>query len=177
MPRVIRVKRARKKQGKCEHCQSPINKGDPYVWWKFRFGRKHVRCVKPECAPKAADLTQSAFLSALYTIQDSKFEADTFEGLESERDDIVSEIENLRDETQEKFDNMPEGLQQGDTGQLLQERIDACEEAANEIQGVDCAAPEKEDEETDEAFEKRLEEEVDEKRTELEEALGNFSPS
>jgi hypothetical protein len=56
----------------------------------------------------------------------------------------VSDIENIRDEFQDGLDNMPEGLQQGDTGQLIQERIDGLEEwlqelntAADEINEMD----------------------------------------
>lgn len=34
--------------------------------------------------------------------------------------DIATAIEELRDEEQEKFDNMPEGLQQGERGQAIE---------------------------------------------------------
>jgi hypothetical protein len=46
--------------------------------------------------------------------------ADTLEELE----DIKSGFEDLGQETQDSLDNMPEGLQQGATGEMLQERID-----------------------------------------------------
>ena len=47
------------------------------------------------------------------------------------------EREELRDETQDKLDNMPEQLQEADTGQLLQERIEALENAINEFGCLD----------------------------------------
>ena len=56
---------------------------------------------------------------------------------ESDRDDLVSELENLRDEQQDNYDNMPEGLQQGDTGMLLEERVSALDEWISELQGLE----------------------------------------
>lgn len=57
--------------------------------------------------------------------------------LAGERDDIVSEVESLKDETQGNFDNMPEGLQQGDSGQLLEQRVSTLEEFQSELEGLD----------------------------------------
>lgn len=45
---------------------------------------------------------------------------------------------------------MPEGLQQGDTGQLLQERIDGLDSLISELDGVDFTEPD-EDENKDDA--------------------------
>jgi phage-related minor tail protein len=41
--------------------------------------------------------------------------------LKDELDSIESDIENERDAEEEKFDNMPEGLQQGELGQSIEE--------------------------------------------------------
>lgn len=48
-------------------------------------------------------------------------------------DDAHGEVEALRDEEQEAFDNMPEGLQQGERGELSQEAINNLETAAEKI--------------------------------------------
>lgn len=37
-------------------------------------------------------------------------------------------LEEVRDEEQESFDNLPEGLQEGEKGERMQENIDALEE-------------------------------------------------
>jgi hypothetical protein len=49
---------------------------------------------------------------------------------------FIDTIRELGEEQGEKFDNMPEGLQQGDTGQLLEERRDGCESWAGEIESA-----------------------------------------
>ena len=68
MPRVTRVAKAQKAQGSCSKCGKKIAKGDPYIWWKFRFGGKRVRCA--ECPPKPSDLTQSEYLSQVYDLEE-----------------------------------------------------------------------------------------------------------
>lgn len=101
MPQVTTVKKAAKPQGECEKCSTPIKKGDAYRWWKFRFGVKHVVCMADACSPKANDL-----------------------------ESLAEQVREFGEEQQGKFDNMPEGLQQGDTGQLLEERASNMEQAA-----------------------------------------------
>ncbi len=143
MARVTTVDKARKDQGPCTKCRVEIKVGDPYRWWKFRFGPRYVRCAKPECAPKAADLTRSEFYSTLFDLGDRLQAAlDDFRNggdasdLAGELNDIASEIRTLGEECQEKLDNMPEGLQQGDTGQLLQTRVEECEGKAEELESA-----------------------------------------
>ena len=57
--------------------------------------------------------------------------------LGKDRDDIKNELETLRDEEQESFDNMPEGLQQGDRGQAMEEAIGELEEAISALEEFD----------------------------------------
>ena len=45
------------------------------------------------------------------------------------REELKDEVESIRDEEQEYFDNMPEGLQGGEKGEKAQEAIDALERA------------------------------------------------
>ena len=156
MPRVNRVEHCRKSPGACGKCGEEIKIKDAYVWWKFRYGGKCIRCAKPGCVPKPSDLTQSEFYGTLYSIQEAGFTADTLEDLESERDDIKGQLEELRDEQEEKRSNMPESLQESDTGNTLQERYDALEEAVNNLDSVNFN---KEDDETlDEAIERTRQE-------------------
>jgi hypothetical protein len=137
MPRVNVVNRARKAQGTCGKCGTVIDTGTTYRWWKFRFGGRHVRCMKVECNPKAGDLTQSEFLSSIYGIE-SDLEAitscDCVEDATSILEDAASRLRELGDECRDKRYNMPEGLQEGDVGLLLEERADACEEKVSELE-------------------------------------------
>jgi hypothetical protein len=131
MPRVYHVKKARK--------DNPIvKKGEPYYWWKFRYGGKRYS----KTYPKRQQLTQSGFKISLYDIEDSLSEslskAATKDDLQSVIDGIVPEIESLRDECKESLSNMPEHLQQdSSSGELLQERIDNLEEWAGEFENFD----------------------------------------
>lgn len=45
-------------------------------------------------------------------------------------------VECLRDEEQECFDNMPEGLQDSDRGMQMQENADSLEEACTDLENV-----------------------------------------
>lgn len=69
-----------------------------------------------------------------------KLIADIAERLEA----IKSEVETLRDEEQDKFDNMPDSLQGSEKGERFQAHIDSLasafdslEEAANSLQEID----------------------------------------
>lgn len=182
MPRVTTVKKAQKAQGTCGKCGAKIKKGDSYRWWKFRYGGRRVRCAKPECAPKASDLTQSAFYGTLYSIEETVSDAVAAFEAGGEPDDLASalreaaeELRNLGEECSSNRDNMPEGLQDSETGELLQNRADECESkadeldsAADEVEGIeihdDTAAFAEsesltpEESESEEAFQARLEE-------------------
>lgn len=50
---------------------------------------------------------------------------------------IKSDIETVRDEEQEYFDNMPDSLQSGDKGTTAEEAINNLEEAMNMLDMVD----------------------------------------
>jgi hypothetical protein len=64
------------------------------------------------------------------------------EGLFGDLESAADESESLGSEQEEKLNNMPEGFQQGSTGELLQARSDACQtvadtlrDAASELEG------------------------------------------
>jgi hypothetical protein len=122
MPKVHHVKKSIK--------EFPgIPKGSEYWWWSFMRGPT-VRSLTP---PRPWQLTRSEFLSQYLHIGDV-----TVGSLESWDDvrSLVEELETLRYETQDKYDNMPEGLQGGDTGLLLQDRVDGLEEWIGHIEGL-----------------------------------------
>jgi hypothetical protein len=129
MPRVTHVKSARKDNPVCQ-------KGEPYFWWKFRYGGKRYSLTRP----KPSQLTQSEYLSNVYGLQEqieSWGSITNEDDLEMFKDEIRGALEELRDQTEENRENMPESLQESPTGELLQERYDALDEAANEIDSLD----------------------------------------
>lgn len=46
----------------------------------------------------------------------------------------VSTLEEMAEEEQEKYDNMPEGLQDSERGQAIQEAADNLQQAADDLQ-------------------------------------------
>lgn len=122
MPRV--TKRVARK----DYPNNDIKKGEEYYYWKIRraYGGSVYRS---KTYPTPSQLNHG-FAGQIGEIQLSLDAAEDADGLRS----VAEEIRSLGEEQGEKFDNMPEGLQQGDTGQLLEERRDQCEEWASAIE-------------------------------------------
>lgn len=120
MPAVHHVKKARK--------EFPgIPAGSEYWWWKFAFGPT-VRSLKP---PRPWQLTRSAFLSEYLRITDET--AGSLSGWD-DVENLVSELESLRDETQDKLNNMP--AESGSTVELLEARVEGLDEWIGHIDDV-----------------------------------------
>lgn len=134
MPKVNFVKSARKAKPEYD-----IKVGDSYYWWSMMHGSRGVKHYS-KTAPKPAQLTNSDFLQQLYGIHDdiAAGSASNQEEFDSFKEDVLSAIETLKDETEDKLNNMPDGLQQGSTGELLQERIDALDSWYTELENVEC---------------------------------------
>lgn len=124
MARVDRRKAAK------DYPQFGIAKGDMHYYVKIKTGPRSSREMRSKTPFKRSALTQSDYLSQLYDWEDSKVEISDMESAQEFADTIRS----LGEEQQEKLDNMPEGLQQGSTGEMLTERAEACEAAAGEIE-------------------------------------------
>lgn len=152
MPRVNTIQKCRKSPGPCGRCGKPINPGDPYRYWEFRFGGKHVRCLAPECSPRPRDLTQSDFWIEVYDIQDELQAANSPEDVQS----VIDRIRDHASEQEDKLTNMPEGLQQAPTGELLQGRADSLEEWASGLESID--EPDEEAEDQDDELVRYLDE-------------------
>ena len=154
MTRAHFVKKAQK-----DYPEFGIKKGDSYWHWAFAFGPKY----KSKTQPTRSQLTRSSFLSTLYSIEDgisNAFkECTTSDDLESSMEQLISDIEELKDETQNSLDNMPSQLQDADSGQLLQERIEALESWISDLQSIDLSI---EDDLTDEEKTNRVQEIIEE---------------
>jgi len=127
MPRVHKVKKSRK--------EFPgIPKGSTYYWWKFRYGGIR-RSLTP---PKSSQLTQSAHLSEAYSIQEEIEELtvdDVLGGIDLQ--EYADQIRQLGENAEESLYNMPDTLQEGDVGQLLQQRSYDMEDWADQMEAID----------------------------------------
>jgi hypothetical protein len=112
-----------------------IAKGESYYWWQFKNSGKHFS----KTAPKPSQLTQSNYLSQLYSIRETidDITAETADDLQAFVEDVKSQLEDLKSETESSLENMPDSLQSSPTGELLQERIDALDNAINEFDNLD----------------------------------------
>lgn len=142
MPRPHYVKKARK-----SYKADGIKKGDPYWWWKFNFGPK----IRSKTQPRASQLTRSDFYATLYDLQDDVESLVAGDGLKDAVSDIADRIRTLGEECADRLSNMPDSLQESDTGNLLQERSDACEAAADEFEAIDFEIDQLDDDEDAEA--------------------------
>jgi len=134
MPKVTKIEKAGK-----DYPQFGIKKGDTHYVWAIKMQRGGV-VRRSKTYQRASQLTMSDYKVQAHQLNEQieDFESDgTIASVESFLDDLKSDAEALRDEQQEKLDNMPEGLQQGTTGETIQERIDALEAFVSELDGVD----------------------------------------
>lgn len=149
MGKVTKVQKSRRDYV-CGRCGKKIEKGQPYFRGDLNFAPPVVRCCR--CGLEPWEVTTSDYqLTAGEIVYRWHQHNDPDE---CGRDSIVSDLESLRDDLQDRLDNMPEGLQQGDTGQLLQERIDCLDSAISELEDIDFDDEECEEED----FRDRIEE-------------------
>jgi len=140
MPRVHFVEKARK--------DNPVaKKGESYYWWQnYRSPKRYSKT-----RPRPSQTTGSGWLSNAYAIgeqiEDYEIETDDAgemlwgEDQQGDAKDFieerVQEIEEIRDEAEENRSNMPDALQDSETGELLQQRYDTCDDWCNELDNID----------------------------------------
>lgn len=132
MGKVSIINKSRK-EFKCNKCGKVIPAGSKYYKGEINFGPTIVRCE--ECKLESWEVTTSDYqLSVGQIVYRWRDDYNLEEGV---NEDIASALEEIRDDLQDKLDNMPEGLQEGDVGQLLQERIDALDSAIEDLNSFD----------------------------------------
>jgi hypothetical protein len=135
MPKIHYVKRARKHRPKFG-----IRRGEPYYWWWLRF--THLgRGVKQysKLPPKSWQTTSSPYWRQVLKIQEEVETAAALmscrgmAALEDACNGAADELECLAGDLRARKDNMPDSLQRGPTGELLEARTDACEQVASAL--------------------------------------------
>lgn len=130
MARAHFVKKARR-----AYRAEGIKKGESYWWWKFKRGTKQ----RSKTQPRPSQLTQSEFWGAVYDLQerlDGLTESDGAESVRSEIECIIDEIRSLGSDQLDKQGNMPESLQQSETGELLENRATGCDDWADNVESA-----------------------------------------
>lgn len=166
-----------------------IKKGDMYYSWALY----HQPTQKSLTRPRPSQLTSSDKMSRAYAIaesvEDMQATATVPSDLVESLNNAASDARDLADEYQESLDNMPEGLQQGSTGEEIQAKVDAlneyadeCENAAGEIESLsvgdylddDTLEQQATDQLHDEGKETPTEEEIEAKVEELRNSITEF---
>lgn len=142
MPRVHET-RARKDNPKaCPQARA----GQTYFWWRTRM--KGAKSGVTRCSltrPRPSQLTMSDYWSRVFELQEEIQDTavETAEDLEGLRDGWAAQAREIAQDQEDKRDNMPQGLQDSDTGQMLQDRADACYSWADDMEAVEL--PDRED--------------------------------
>ena len=107
-----------------------ISKGDMYYYVNIKTGPRSSRIIRSLTKPLPEHLTSSPYLQTWYPLTRQLGE---FDGDKDDLQNIHTEFEGLQEEEQGKFDNMPSGLQMGDTGALIEDRIAECQSIVDQI--------------------------------------------
>lgn len=133
MAKIQRINKSRKEQ-RCKRCGKIIPVGSPYLKCEIGFGPTIVRCVG--CGLEQWECTTSEYLlntgEIQYRWQDNYDVSD-----EGCIDEIKDAIQEIYDEEECKFDNLPENLQYAPVGETIQSRMDACDSAMSELDSID----------------------------------------
>lgn len=119
-----------RKQYVCNRCRQTINPGDMYYRIEMMYSPVQFRCQN--CKPHRSELTSSEYLSWLYNFQDNlsnNYDLHDYDSIS----EIISEIEDQKEVLEDKLYSMPEQLQDGEAGQILQDRISSLEDTINEL--------------------------------------------
>lgn len=124
--------RPEQRKARKDYPREGIKAGDTYWYVKLKMqrGGRVMRSLTPF---KPSQLTQSAFKSAWLSAQEE------WEASDKDADAIRAAAEAISEagqEAQNSFDNMPEGLQQGDTGQTLENRASTAEDIAGQLESL-----------------------------------------
>ena len=112
-----------------------INVGESYWTWCFYGGQP----IYSKTKPRQSQLTNNSFKQELYSIQESveDFSPEDPDEVGEFVEELISDLEELRDTCQESFDNIPEQLQEGNSGQILQERIENLDDVISNLENID----------------------------------------
>jgi len=141
-----------------------IRKGDRYFTWARKFGRsgvvyfRHVECGRPrmsELSSRKTVLIDEAVSDAVWDFSPQVDEDGSYDGdvsdLTSTLEEIASVAREVGEEYQDSFDNMPENLQQGETGQALEQVAQELDSWADELESWEPQAEYEQPERPDES--------------------------
>lgn len=129
----VKIIQKSRKDCKCNRCGKEIPVGSKYYRGTLNFRPDIVRCE--ECGLQSWEVTTSEYQLA---VGELSYRWQENYGTDCDVvDSIVEDLETIRDDVQERLDNMPENLQDSETGTMLQDRIDCVESVISDLESID----------------------------------------
>lgn len=132
MPRINVVEKSAKEHV-CQRCKEVVPKGSGYRWIKPRYGSKRVHCLKPKCAFRPTDLSSSKGAVLEEAIDEARKDIELAADYEAIKDAMQSAADAARDIAQE-YQDASDNWACGNGNEEFQEKADACESFADDIE-------------------------------------------
>ena len=106
-----------------------IKKGDMYYYTSIKTGPRSSRVIRQIDRIRPSQMTSSEFKGGWYATQENFPDSPSAEDITA----AAETIRELGEQASENFENMPDGLQQGDTGQMLENRYSEAENISDQL--------------------------------------------
>lgn len=150
MPQIkTKTKSKAGKPYRCCKCSAPIKAGQQYYEWCFYRStptRKHVTCGTPRSSETTSSRMSGVYAAAEGVSDDVEAARKSLDvsSLADTLRNAATDVDSVKDEYQDSWDNLGDNFQNGQPGEEIQEKIDALEQfaqelndAADEIEGLD----------------------------------------
>lgn len=179
---ALRTKRIKATVFECRKCDQPIKPGDKYYEWKHNHApvsRQH----QEHGAPKQSELCTGKMSGVYAAIEGAEADiaaarkTDDPSGLADILTSCAESVNEVKDEYEQSKSNMPDSLQEGPTGELIQEKVDGLEQFADALESaassdeienwdMDEESPEPGEDHSDDCATKQEDDEADKKADE-----------
>lgn len=130
----VQVIQKSRKENRCSKCGATIPVGSKYFKGEINFGPTIVRCER--CKLQPWEVTTSDYILSVGEIVYNW--RDNYPVCEDDvAEQIADAFEDVMNDQEERYENMPENLQNSPNGELLQERINALDSVINDLQSID----------------------------------------
>lgn len=120
--------RVHHRKARKDYPEAGIVRGDMYYTARIKTGPRSSRVIRQKEQIRPSQLTTSEYLSAVLGLQES-FDPATYQDIS----DAAETLRAIGQEAQERFDAMPENLQESENAQMLQGRAGSCDEIADRL--------------------------------------------